>query len=84
MQEIRIFTKEEFLSEPNIRFLSSSKSKFIDLVRYFWLGETLEKSNPSLALGLKNPKILKLIVLVYLLYLDIGEGSGAKNFRVQI
>ena len=29
---------------------------------------------------LKNPKILKLVVLVDSLYLEIGEGSGAKTF----
>ena len=70
----------EFLSEPNIGFISSSKSKFRDLGRYFWLGETLGKSNPGLTPSLKNPKKLKLIVLVYSLYLDIGEGSGAKIY----
>ena len=68
------------MSEPGIGLISSSKYKFRDLVQDFWLGETLGKSNPSLTLGLKNPKILKLIVLVDSLYLYIGEGSGAKNF----
>ena len=68
------------MSEPGIGLLSSSKLKFRDLGQYFWLGETLRKSNPSLTLGLKNPKILKLIVLVDSLYLEIGEGSGAKTF----
>ena len=68
------------MSEPGIGFISSSKSKFRDLGRDFWFGETLGKLNPSLNLGLKNPKILKLIVFVYSLYLDIGEVSGAKKF----
>ena len=68
------------MSEPSIGLLSSSKSKFRDLGRDFWLGETPRKSNPSLTLGLKNPKILKLIVLVDSLYLEVGEGSGAETF----
>ena len=53
--------EEEFLSEPSIGLLSSSKSNFRDLGRDFWLGETRGKSNPSLTLDVKNPKILKLI-----------------------
>ena len=65
------------MSEPSIVLLSSSKSNFRDLGQDFWMGETLGKSNPSLTVGLKNPKILKLIGLVDSLYLDIGEGSGA-------
>ena len=32
---------------------------------------------------LENPKILKLVVLVDSLYLEIREGSGAKNFKVE-
>ena len=32
---------------------------------------------------LKNPKILKLVVLVHLLCVKIGEGSEAKNFTGQ-
>ena len=36
------------------------------------------------SLMLKNPKILKLVVLVHSLYIDIGEGSEAKMFTVQI
>ena len=48
--------------------------------RYFWLGETQGNSNPSLTPGLKNPKILKLIVLVDSLYLQIEEVSGADIF----
>ena len=75
--KLGIFTEEEFLSEPSIGFLSSSKYKFRDWGRDFWLGETLGKPNPSLTPGLKNPKILKLVVLVHLLYLDIEEGPGA-------
>ena len=71
------------MSEPGIDFLSSSKSKFRDLGRYFWLGETSGKSNPSLTPSLKNPKILKHVVLVDSLYLEIGEGSGAKTFTGQ-
>ena len=80
VRETRAVTEEGFLSDPNIVFLSSSKSKFRDLGQYFWLGETPGKSNPSSTLGLKNPKILKLVVLVHSLYLAIGEGSGAENF----
>ena len=64
------------MSEPNILLLSSSKSKSRDMGRNFWLGETMRKSNPSLTLILKNPKILKLIVLVDSLYIKLGEGSG--------
>ena len=30
------------------------------------------------------PKILKLVVLVHLLYLDIGEGLGVENFTTEI
>ena len=78
--KLGIFTEEEFLSEPGIGLLSSSKSNFRDLGQYFWLGETPGNSNPSLTPGQKNPKILKLIVLVYFLYLNIREGSGAKTF----
>ena len=65
------------MSEPDIGLISSSKSKFRDLGQYFWLGKTLEKSSPSLTPGLKNPKILKLIVLVDSLYIEIGEVLGA-------
>ena len=68
------------MSEPNIGFLSSSKSKYRDQGQDFWLGKTLGKSNPNLTPGLKNPKILKLVGLVYLLYLEIEEGSGVKIF----
>ena len=33
---------------------------------------------------LENPKILKLVVLVRSIYIDIGEGLGAKIFTGQI
>ena len=46
----------EFLSEPNIWFFSSSKSKFRDQDQKFWLGKTPGKSNPNLTLDLKNLK----------------------------
>ena len=59
--KLGILAEEEFLSEPDIGFISSSKSNFRDLGRDFWLGETLGKSNPSLTPGWKNPKILKRI-----------------------
>ena len=78
--KLGLSTEEEFLSEPGIGFLSVSKSKFRNLDQYFWLGETIGKPNPSLTLGLKNPKILKLIVLVDSLYRKIGEGSGDETF----
>ena len=45
MMKLGISTEEEFLSEPRIGFLSSSKLNFRDLDQYFWLGETLGKSN---------------------------------------
>ena len=78
--KLGLLTEEEFLSEPSTRFLSSTKSNFRDLGQVFWLGETTGNSNPSLTRGLKNPKILKLIVLVDSLYLEIGEGSCAETF----
>ena len=78
--KLGLSTEEEFLSEPKIGFFSSSKSMFRDLDQEIWLGETPGKANPSLTLGLKNPKILKLIVLVDSLYHDIREGLGYKNF----
>ena len=79
-----LLAEEKFLSEPNIGFLSSLKSKFRDQGQIFWLGKTMGNSNPNLTLGLKNPKILKHIVYVDSLYLEIGEGSGAKNFKDRI
>ena len=63
-EKLGLLTEEEFSSKPGIGFLSSSKSKFRDLVQYFQLGETMGKSNPSLTLNRKNPKILKLIRFV--------------------
>ena len=80
MRKLGISTEEEFLSEPSIGLLSSSKSKFRDLGQDFWLGETPGKSNPSLTSGLKNPKILKRVVLVHSLYLGIEEVLGAEIF----
>ena len=71
--KLGIFIEEEFLSDPNIGFLSSSKYKFRDQYQNFWLGKTPVKSNPSLTPGLKNPKILKLVVLVHSLYIEIKE-----------
>ena len=63
------------MNEPSIGLFSSSKLKFRDLDQEIWLGETLGKSNPNLTLGLKNPKILKLVVLVHSIYLEVREGS---------
>ena len=60
-EKLGLFTEEELLSEPSIGFHSSSKLNFRDLGRDFWLGITLGKSNPSLTLGRKNPKILKMV-----------------------
>ena len=48
MRKLGLSTKEEFLSDPSIGFLSSSKPKFRDLDQEIWLGETPGKSNPSL------------------------------------
>ena len=79
-EKLGFLTEEEFLSDTGIGFISSSKSEFRDLDQYFWLVETPRKSNPSLTPGLKNPKILKLIVLVDLLYINIGEISSSKTF----
>ena len=78
--KLGLLTEEEYFSDPSIGFISSSKSNSRDLDQVFWLGETPGKSKPSLTPGLKKPKILKLIVLVDSLYLEIVEGSGAKNF----
>ena len=78
--KLGLFIEEDFLSEPNIVFLSSSKSKFRDQGLNFWLGKTPGNSNPNLTPDLKNPKILKLVFLVHSLYLDIREGSGAETF----
>ena len=72
--KLGIFTEEEFFSDLSIGFLSSSKSKFRDQGQIFWLSKTPGNSNPSLTLGVKNPKILKLVVLVNSLYIDIEEG----------
>ena len=55
-EKLGLLTEEEFLSEAGIGFLSSSKSNFRDLGQYFWLSETLGKSNPSLTSSQKNPK----------------------------
>ena len=51
MWKLGISTEEEFLSETSIGLLSSSKPKFKDLDQEIWLGETPEKSNPSLTLS---------------------------------
>ena len=69
--KLGLFIEEEVLSESSIGFVSSSKLKFRYQGQIFWLNKTLEKSNPSLTPGLKNPKILKLIFLVNYLYLEI-------------
>ena len=51
--KLGLFTKEEFLSETNIGFISFSKSKFRDQDQTFWLGKTLGKSNPNFTLDQK-------------------------------
>ena len=84
MRKLKISTEEEFLSEPSIGLLSSSKLNFRDLFQYFWLNETPGKSNPSLTLRWKNPKILKLIILVHSLYIRIADFLGAENCSGQI
>ena len=43
-----ILAEEEILSELGIGLTSSSKLKLRDLDQYFWLGETMGNSNPSL------------------------------------
>ena len=48
MWKLRLSTEEDFLSDTSIGFFSSSKLKFRDLDQEIWLGETAEKSNPSL------------------------------------
>ena len=48
-----IFKEDGFSSEPNIGFLPSSKWKFRDQDRCFWLGKTLGKSNANLTLDQK-------------------------------
>ena len=53
IEKLGLFTEEEFLSEPRLGLLSSSKSKFRDKNEGFWLGRTLRKSNPSLNLDKK-------------------------------
>ena len=80
MQKLGLSTKEEFLSETSIGLFSSSKPKFRYVDQEIWLGETLGKSNTSLTPSWKNPKILKMVVLVHTLYLEIEEGLGAKIF----
>ena len=40
VRDLGILIEEEFLSEPSIGLISSSKSKFRDLGLDFWLGET--------------------------------------------
>ena len=56
VRKLGISIEEEFLSEPRIGLLSSSKSNFRDLDQDFWLGETPRKSKPTLTPSGKNPK----------------------------
>ena len=53
-QKLGLSIKVEFLSNPNSRFISSSKSKFRDQYQSFWLGITLGKSKPNLLLNQKT------------------------------
>ena len=53
-EKLGLFTEEEFLSELNIGFLSTSKSKFRDHDQNFWLGKTPGNSNPNLTPNQKN------------------------------
>ena len=46
IEKLGIFTKEEFLSDPRLRLLSSSKSKFRDQYQSIWFDRTLEKFKP--------------------------------------
>ena len=60
------------MSEPSIGLFSSSKSKFRDLDQEIWLGETPEKSNPSLTSIWKktlNTKTAKFLYIRYILRL---------------
>ena len=77
-KKLGLLTEVEFLSGSNIGLISYSKLKFRDKDQSFWLARTPGKSNPNLTSDQKNPKILKLVVLVHSLYLDIGEGLEAK------
>ena len=56
MWKLGLSIEEEFLSETNIGFFSSSKPNFRDLDQDFWLGESPGKSNPSLTPSWKKPK----------------------------
>ena len=54
IKKLGLFTKEEFLSEPKLGFLSSSKSKFRDKNQGFWLAITPRKSNPNFSWNQKT------------------------------
>ena len=69
MRKLGILTEEEFLSEPNIGFLYSSKSNFRDLDQVFWLDETPGKSNPSLNPGWEKPSNTKNDKFWYIFYI---------------
>ena len=55
--KLEIFKEVEILSEPSIGFISSSKSKFRDQDRIFWLGRTLGKSNPNILMNQKTSSV---------------------------
>ena len=74
-------TEEEFLSEPGIGFVSSSKSNFRDLDQEIWLGETLGKSNPSLTSARKTLST-KTDKFWYILYIPrLTKAQGLKIAR---
>ena len=59
IEKLGLFTEEEFLSEPRLGLLSSSKSKFRDKNRDFWSSRTLGKSSPNLP-GTRKPALQKI------------------------
>ena len=84
--KLGLLAEEEFLSEPSIGILSSSKSKFRDLDQDFLLGETPGKSNPSLTRARKtlNTKTDKFWYILYILGLEKDQERKISQFEYQI
>ena len=53
-RKLGISKEVEFLSEPRLGLISSSKSKFRDQDQSFWSGRNLGKSNPNFPLNQKT------------------------------